>query len=238
MSRIVIYIAGPMRGIKNANKEAFHDAAERLRSRGYEVINPVELNGEQDRECDADFQPSVGELWDCMKTDLIAIGDRCDAICMLPGWENSLGAQAEVALARFLGIRVLPDWFIDGEPPTGTELRSKALTEVRGCVCRDRQNTYGDAEDNFADIAKFANVMLRRKLSTDLDPTDVALFSLCIKMARLSTSPEHRDNWIDTAGYSVCGAGILERMDILQDANALRTLCKNMASPVLEVSGG
>jgi hypothetical protein len=27
---------------------------------------------------------------------------------LLPGWENSLGAQAEVATARALSLRVLP----------------------------------------------------------------------------------------------------------------------------------
>ena len=44
-----------------------------------------------------------------------------------------------------------------GFAPTGTELRREALHQVESCVCQDRQNTYGDAEDNFADIAAIAN---------------------------------------------------------------------------------
>lgn len=94
---------------------------------------------------------------------------------------------------------------------TGTEIRKELLAEVEKCVCKDRQNTYGDAEDNFADIAKIASVVLAPALKRDLTAAEVALFSAAIKMARLKTSPEHLDNWIDLAGYAVCGAGIIKR---------------------------
>ena len=40
----------------------------------------------------------------------------------------------------------------------GAARRKEALAEVEGCVCRDRQSTHGDAEDNFADIAKMWSV--------------------------------------------------------------------------------
>lgn len=100
---------------------------------------------------------------------------------------------------------------IEPEPPiTGTDRRRAVLQQVADCVCRDRQNTYGDAEDNFADIAALANIMFRDKLKEPFTPLDVATFSLCIKMARIRTSPHHIDNWIDAAGYGVCGAGIVK----------------------------
>ena len=44
---------------------------------------------------------------------------------------------------------------------TGTELRREALREVEGCVCKDRQNSYGDAESNFAVIAQGDMSLLR-----------------------------------------------------------------------------
>ena len=84
------------------------------------------------------------------------------------------------------------------------------IREVEAAVCKDRQNTYGDAEDNFRDIAAIANILFRAKLLYPLDALDVALFSCAIKMARLGTSPRHLDNLIDLAGYAVCGAGIVK----------------------------
>lgn len=94
---------------------------------------------------------------------------------------------------------------------TGSQRRKAILDEVAGCVCKDRQTTYGDAEDNFANIAAIANVMLGPKLKAPLDATDVALFSCAIKAARLGASRGHRDNWIDLAGYAVCGLGIVDK---------------------------
>ena len=93
---------------------------------------------------------------------------------------------------------------------SGTEIRKRLLKEVEACVCKDRQNTYGDAEDNFKDIADLANVMFNDKLLKKLDAKDVAIFSMCIKMARIKTSPFHIDNWIDQAGYAICGGGIVQ----------------------------
>ena len=94
---------------------------------------------------------------------------------------------------------------------TGTERRRAVLDEISGCVCRDRQNSYGDAEDNFKNIANLANVVLQQKLATPLDELDVALFSACIKMARTVGSREYLDNLVDLAGYSVCAAGIIKK---------------------------
>lgn len=96
-------------------------------------------------------------------------------------------------------------------PKTGTELRREALKMVEQCICKDRQKTHGDAEDNFANIATIANIVLKNKLAQPLDALDVALFSMCIKMGRCATSPRHLDNLIDHAGYAMCGAGIVLR---------------------------
>jgi hypothetical protein len=97
------------------------------------------------------------------------------------------------------------------EQETGADRRREILREVERCVCRDRQNTYGDAEDNFADIAALINVVLAPKLKEPLAAHDVATISACIKLARIKSSPGHLDNWIDLAGYAVCGGGIIKR---------------------------
>lgn len=93
-------------------------------------------------------------------------------------------------------------------PKSGPELRKEILDAAAACVTRDRQNNYGDAEDNFSDIATICNVLFERKLKEPLTATDVALFDMAQKLARLKTSPQHIDNWVDMAGYAACGGGI------------------------------
>lgn len=100
---------------------------------------------------------------------------------------------------------------------TGTQRRQAIIDQVAACVCKDRQNTYGDAESNFENIAEYWTVWLRsRKLiaaDASVQAHDVAVMSGLIKVARLSTSPDHIDNWVDLAGYSVCGGGIRVAMN-------------------------
>ena len=95
---------------------------------------------------------------------------------------------------------------------TGNERRSAVLDTVRGAVCRDRQNSYGDAEDNFQNIADYWNLWLRQRgFVVTLNSLDVAMMSLLLKTARASANLHYSDNWVDAAGYAVCGAGIVAR---------------------------
>ncbi len=90
-----IYIAGPMTGLKDHNYPAFHREAARLRRLGHDVVSPAELNASLEHEG-----------WDaCMARDLPALR-TCDAIQLLPGWENSRGAKREIDESRTCGIRV------------------------------------------------------------------------------------------------------------------------------------
>lgn len=89
-----IYVAGPMTGYPGLNFEAFHQAALELRFAGNEVINPAEIN------------PNLDADWTgCMKEDIKQLVD-CDAIHMLPGWEQSKGASIEHYIAVALGLQV------------------------------------------------------------------------------------------------------------------------------------
>jgi hypothetical protein len=90
----VVYISGPMRGIKDYNYPLFHAVTAKLREKGYYVISPAEL-GEVD-----------GWAWnDYMRRDLLVI-PFCTHICMLPGWEGSKGANAEKAVADYCGVEI------------------------------------------------------------------------------------------------------------------------------------
>lgn len=87
-----VYLAGPMRGFEDDNKPLFNFAAKKLRALGYVVYNPGE--GE------------VGKTFrEYFKGDLAWICDHAEAIALLPGWEKSMGACAERAVAISLGLQ-------------------------------------------------------------------------------------------------------------------------------------
>ena len=107
-----VYIAGPMRGIKYYNFPAFDMAESDLTAKGYNVINPADLDrltGFDAMDLPADYDwdsiPEGFSFDDCVTRDLKAVRE-CDIIYMLHGWEESKGAQAELALAEWLGKEV------------------------------------------------------------------------------------------------------------------------------------
>ena len=90
-----IYLAGPMSGLPDLNFPAFHAAAARLRAAGHDVVNPAEIN------------PDPGAAWaQCMRADIAQLV-TCEAIALLPGWEQSRGARLEHHIATQLGMRVV-----------------------------------------------------------------------------------------------------------------------------------
>ncbi len=91
-------------------------------------------------------------------------------------------------------------------PTNGGKLihREEILKQIEKCILNDRQNTYGTPEDNFQVIADLWNVYLGIK-DEDLQLTkqDVAIMMMLLKVARMKSSPNHLDNYVDAAGYSV-----------------------------------
>ena len=111
-----VYIAGPMRGIPDFNFPAFDAAATRLRDLGYDVCNPADRDRQQ-HGVEVNASPT-GDLEDIKHTgfslrealgyDVAWIAKHADAVAVLPGWEKSQGARAEVALAWALSLLVAP----------------------------------------------------------------------------------------------------------------------------------
>ncbi len=92
-----VYLSGPMTGLPDFNRPAFHAAAAALREQGHVVINPAEV----------DLGPDA--TWsDYMRIHLAEIARRVTQVFVLPGWEGSRGAQLEVHVARALGLPVVP----------------------------------------------------------------------------------------------------------------------------------
>jgi len=94
-----IYIAGPMSGLPDCNRLAFHTEANHQRERGHIPLNPAILpEGLTQAEYMACSLPMV----------MLA-----DELVMLPGWRDSQGATAEFHLAMKYGkvIRQAEDGF-------------------------------------------------------------------------------------------------------------------------------
>lgn len=81
-----------------------------------------------------------------------------------------------------------------------TETQAKTLTllkEADEIVNGDRQEAYGHPCDNWAKTASLMSSYLGRPVGV----TEAIGLMLCVKVARLRQSPNHRDTWRDIAGY-------------------------------------
>lgn len=89
----VVYLAGPMTGLPDANRAAFVDAERMLRRKyGCKVLNPA-------------THPDGLRYARYMSMALDKL-DQASAILMLPGWEQSAGAQFERLCAERDGKRI------------------------------------------------------------------------------------------------------------------------------------
>ena len=91
--------------------------------------------------------------------------------------------------------------------------RHSILATADGVVNGARAEVYGGPEDSFKLIASFWEPYIAAKcVGSDahvcINPEDVAVLMTLMKTARLASSPNHEDSWVDLAGYAACGAEI------------------------------
>lgn len=89
----VAYIAGPMTGIKDYNKPQFNFAEKSLKELGFTVLNPASMP----------LGLSQAQYMDIC----FAMIRSSTHIYMLYKWEESLGAKAEYAYAKKLGLEIM-----------------------------------------------------------------------------------------------------------------------------------
>ena len=113
-----IYIAGPMRKRKYYNFAAFDRAAELLRKMGHEPVSPADVDRALGFDPFTSKHPGAAtgtipdgqmgagfKMREIVMRDITELSD-CDALVLLPGWSTSIGAKAELAVARWLCLPI------------------------------------------------------------------------------------------------------------------------------------
>jgi hypothetical protein len=112
-----LYIAGPMTGIPQFNYQAFISAAADLRSMGFDVVSPAELDDPEDRAAALaspdgkmlTYTAGTGKTWgDFLARDVkLLADDGIEGIFVLPGWEKSKGARLETFVGHLNGLPII-----------------------------------------------------------------------------------------------------------------------------------
>lgn len=84
--------------------------------------------------------------------------------------------------------------------------RAEILSKAKEIVCKDRNDQYGEPEDNFALIAEYWGVYTGMSVRAE----DVAVMMCLLKIARMQGGYKE-DSYTDAIGYLACGAEIAER---------------------------
>ena len=84
--------------------------------------------------------------------------------------------------------------------------REEILETAKKIVCGERQDQYGNPEDNFERIAVLWSSYLNDEVM--IQAADVACMMMLLKIARIATGAGKDDNWVDIAGYAACGGEI------------------------------
>lgn len=187
-----LYLCGPMRGLPQLNHPAFFEAEEALKAKGYNVINPARMDQElgldpHNSQMDGKF------IEDAARRDIDAVFE-CDELVLLPKWEKSKGARAEIAVAQWLSktIRLYP---------TMVKIEKEDVCDVaKRLTSYDRQLDYGSPIEDFTKQARMWSVIL----NTNVTPQQIAMCMIAVKLCRLTNSPRHRDSAIDVVGYARC----------------------------------
>ncbi len=84
--------------------------------------------------------------------------------------------------------------------------REEVLRDAEEMISALRDEVYGDPLTNHQRIAEMWSAIL----DVDVRPEEVVLCMIAVKMSRLCRVPDHKDSWIDIAGYAALGGEIAD----------------------------
>lgn len=102
----ICYISGPMTGYPDYNFPAFDAARDLLISKGFEVISPADVDRQLDNGGDLRSKDVYAERDVAILIDIKRKNRPGSCVVTLPGWNASKGAQAEVAVAEWIGLKI------------------------------------------------------------------------------------------------------------------------------------
>lgn len=87
--------------------------------------------------------------------------------------------------------------------------RTQIINEAKKLVTEERNQTHGEPKENFTNIAAYWTIYLRAAgllvEDTKIRPEDVAMLNVLQKVARIASSSNNPDHYVDIAGYAACG---------------------------------
>lgn len=100
---------------------------------------------------------------------------------------------------------------------TPIEKREDLLKQAIDIVCSDRNNQYGEPEDNFSVIGELWSAYLNARCThpgvrVDIGAQEAADMLILFKVARSATAVNPKtDTYVDIAGYAACAGAIIDK---------------------------
>lgn len=124
---------------------------------------------------------------------------------------------------NYLFAEIASEWHFcdemlcDASGGSSVRERAKILDEAAKIICSDRNDEYGEPEDNFEVIGKLWSAFLTARCAPvgteiEMGPAEVAEMMALFKIGRLASAycPK-RDSFVDCAGYIACAGEIALR---------------------------
>ena len=183
---MIIYISGKYSGSIAENIKEARKVAIEVWESGHVALCPHLNTAHFEEDCKLEYD-------DYIKGDLILL-ERCDAILMLEGWEESQGAQIELQYAEKLGLPV----YYYPDIPKERDIFEHARQLVYGV----RNKDYGHPAKDFECSATIFKAHIKNKYGVDipLDATDIPIFMQGVKISREGNRHKY-DNILDGIGY-------------------------------------
>lgn len=219
-NKMKVYLAGPITGIKNDNREEFSRIKDILQSDkfGYEVVSPFDFTQEPDNKGEITEQA----LWNYYMRNCLyrLLGNDIELVCLMKGWKQSKGASTEAYVAEKGGIKVVEICENDGkvsfsEIDEEEEEIEDILGEAHKLVYGDRQKSYSHPLNDYTRTAKIWSAILGQEITAE----QAILCMIGVKMSRLCHTLKH-DSICDLAGYAQCLQRVkLKRAEIENEKN-------------------